>query len=276
MADAKATAPAAPRWPGETRAACAFTFDMDAETLWMARDIHEPVALSQGRFGPIEALPRILALLEKAEVRASFFIPAWVASHYADAVRAIASAGHEIGCHGDLHERVSDLDPKQEEAILEKSLEVLTPLAGRRPVGWRAPAWQLSAKSLELVAKHGFEYSSNMMDRLAPYLHPETGGRALFQVHGTAEHPGAGAGVAGLDHRVRRHHRGPRRHQLHLPPADHRQAVAPRLPAGIARPRQAHAARLDRAARRDRRPLAGDPAGLSGASRTSQITRSGY
>jgi len=80
MADAKATTPAAPRWPGESRAACAFTFDMDAETLWMARDIHEPVTLSQGRFGPVEALPRILALLEKAEVRASFFIPAWVAS----------------------------------------------------------------------------------------------------------------------------------------------------------------------------------------------------
>jgi len=65
MADAKAAAPAAPRWPGETRAACAFTFDMDAETLWMARDIHEPVALSQGRFGPVEVLPRILALPEK-------------------------------------------------------------------------------------------------------------------------------------------------------------------------------------------------------------------
>jgi peptidoglycan/xylan/chitin deacetylase (PgdA/CDA1 family) len=182
MADAKATASAAPRWPGETRAACAFTFDMDAETLWMARDIHEPVALSQGRFGPIEALPRILALLEKAEVRASFFIPAWVAAHYGDAVRAIAGAGHEIGCHGDEHERVSELEPKQEEAILKKSIETLTPLAGRRPVGWRAPAWQLSAKSLDLVAKHGFEYSSNMMDRLVPYLHPEAHGRALVEI----------------------------------------------------------------------------------------------
>src|SRR6266545_2857318 len=182
MADATATAPGAPRWPGETRAACAFTFDMDAESLWMARDIHEPVTLSQGRFGPVEALPRILTLLEKAEVRASFFIPAWVASHYPDQVRAIATAGHEIGCHGDLHERVSDLDPKQEEAILTKSLEVLTPLAGRRPVGWRAPAWQLSAKSLELVASHGFEYSSNMMDRLVPYLHPEAHGRVLVEI----------------------------------------------------------------------------------------------
>ena len=171
-----------PRWPGEARAACAFTFDVDAETLWMARGVSEPVALSQGRFGPVEAVPRILALLEKAEVRGSFFIPAWTAAHYPDVVRAIAAAGHEIGCHGDEHERVSDLDPKQEEAILTRSLEVLAPLAGRRPVGWRAPAWQLSPSSLDLVAKHGFEYTSNMMDRLAPYLHPATHGRRLVEI----------------------------------------------------------------------------------------------
>ena len=85
-----------PHWPGETRAACAFTFDLDAETLWMARGVNEPVALSQGRFGPVEAVPRILSLLDKAEVRASFFIPAWTAMHYPDTVRAIAAAGHEI------------------------------------------------------------------------------------------------------------------------------------------------------------------------------------
>ncbi|HWN93257.1 MAG TPA: ribulose phosphate epimerase, partial [Verrucomicrobiae bacterium] len=70
----------------------------------------------------------------------------------------------------------------QEEAILTKSLETLTPLCGRRPVGWRAPAWQLSACSLDLAAKHGFEYSSNMMDRLVPYRHPEAHGRALVEI----------------------------------------------------------------------------------------------
>ncbi|MDO8478412.1 MAG: hypothetical protein Q7W02_19890 [Candidatus Rokubacteria bacterium] len=74
------------------------------------------------------------------------------------------------------------LRPKQEEAILKKSIETLTPFTGRRPVGWRAPSWQLSAKSLDLVAKHGFEYSSNMMDRLVPYLHPETHGVTNFAV----------------------------------------------------------------------------------------------
>ncbi len=171
-----------PRWPGDARAACAFTFDLDAETLWIARGVHEPVTLSQGRFGVVEALPRILALLRAAEIRATFFVPAWVAGRYPDAVRAIAGDGHEVGCHGDEHERVTDLPPGREKEILLKSLDVLTPLASRRPIGYRAPAWQLSADTLALLAAENFDYSSNMMDRLVPYLHPPVGGRALVEI----------------------------------------------------------------------------------------------
>jgi peptidoglycan/xylan/chitin deacetylase (PgdA/CDA1 family) len=148
----------------------------------MARGIHEPVTLSQGRFGPVEALPRILTLLRTHEIRASFFIPAWVAEHYEDAVRAIVDGGHEIGCHGDEHERVSELPPDREEAILARSVEVLTRLGGTRPIGYRAPAWQLSAATIPLLVQHGFAYSSNMMDRLSPYLHPVVGGRAIVEI----------------------------------------------------------------------------------------------
>ncbi len=177
-----ANATPSPLWPREARAACAFTFDVDAESLWLARGVQEPVALSQGRFGVAEALPRILALLKTAEIRASFFVPAWVAEHHPDAIKTIAAEGHEIGCHGDAHERVTDLEPGRELAILKKSLEVLTPLAGRRPVGYRAPAWQLSAHTIGLLAAEGFEYSSNMMDRLSPYLHAPVNGRSLVEI----------------------------------------------------------------------------------------------
>jgi peptidoglycan/xylan/chitin deacetylase (PgdA/CDA1 family) len=170
------------RWPHGARAACAFTFDLDAETLWLARGVTEPVALSQGAFGVLEALPRILGLLRQADLVASFFVPAWVAEHCPDAVAAIVAAGHEVGCHGDVHERVSDLDEAAEEKILVRSLEVLTRVAGSRPVGYRAPAWQLSGRTLELLARHGFAYSSNMMDRLQPYLHPVTEGRRLVEI----------------------------------------------------------------------------------------------
>src|SRR5262249_27432824 len=140
------------------------------------------VTLSQGRFGVLEGLPRILTILRGADVCASFFIPAWVASHYPDAVRAITGAGHEVGSHGDEHESVTNLGREREKTILLKSLEVLTGLAGRRPIGYRAPAWQLSADTLSLLAAEGFDYSSNMMDRLVPYLHPPIGGRSLVEI----------------------------------------------------------------------------------------------
>jgi peptidoglycan/xylan/chitin deacetylase (PgdA/CDA1 family) len=77
---------------------------------------------------------------------------------------------------------VSDLEAAQEEKILLRSVEVLTRQGGRRPVGYRAPAWQLSAHTLDLLARHGFEYSSNMMDRLSPYLHPARQGRRLVEI----------------------------------------------------------------------------------------------
>ncbi|HTO13763.1 MAG TPA: polysaccharide deacetylase [Candidatus Binatia bacterium] len=172
----------APRWPQGARAACAFTFDLDAETLWLARGVNEPVTLSQGTFGVLEALPRILDLLRQAEIPASFFVPAWVAEHHPDAVTSIVAGGHEVGCHGDVHEKVSDLDAGQEEKILLRSIDVLTKQAGRRPIGYRAPAWQLSPRTLALLARHGFEYSSNMMDRLRPYLHPAADGRRLVEI----------------------------------------------------------------------------------------------
>src|SRR5260370_25608392 len=127
------------RWPGGARAACAFAFDLDAETLWMARGVSEIVTLSQGRFGPVEALPRILALLRAAELRASFFVPAWVAEHHPDALAAIVAGGHEVGCHGGVHERVTDLDAAGEEKILERSLEVLTRLTGPEPLRYPPP-----------------------------------------------------------------------------------------------------------------------------------------
>jgi peptidoglycan/xylan/chitin deacetylase (PgdA/CDA1 family) len=121
-------------------------------------------------------------LLRAAAIRASFFVPAWVAERYPESVKAIAGEGHEIGCHGDVHERVTDLERAREHAILKKSLEVLTPLAGRRPIGYRAPAWQFSPNTLDLVAAEGFHYSSNMMDGLRPYLHPPANGRALVEI----------------------------------------------------------------------------------------------
>ena len=260
----------APAWPHGARAACAFTFDLDAETLWLARGVTEPVTLSQGTFGVLEALPRILELLRQAEISASFFVPAWVAEHHPEAVPAIVAGGHEVGCHGDVHERVSDLEAAEEEKILVRSLEVLTRQAGRRPIGYRAPAWQLSPRTLSLLVRHGFEYSSNMMDRLRPYLHAPLEGKRLveipvswvlddapfFMFTGQRAMQPPGPVLQALAHRAGRHHGDRRGHELHLPSADHRAAVALRLPPRARRSRPPDAQALAGSARPDRRARA--------------------
>jgi peptidoglycan/xylan/chitin deacetylase (PgdA/CDA1 family) len=167
-------------WPAGVRCAVVLSFDLDAESGALFRDpdnARRPVVISHGRYGPQRGLPNILALLAGRRLPATFFVPAWVVEHYPMAIEQIVAAGHEIGAHGDLHERLDLLSgPEEEERILVRSLEVLRRAVGRRPVGYRSPSWEFSPATLGLLHKHGFAYSSNMMDDYHPYLHPTPAG----------------------------------------------------------------------------------------------------
>ena len=167
-------------WPDGVQCAVVLSFDLDAESVSLYRDpgnADRPVLISHGRYGPRRAVPNLLTLLGEQGLPATFFIPAWVAEHYPAAVAAIVAAGHEVGAHGDLHERLDQLSgPAEEEAILLRSIEVLSRHAGRRPVGYRSPSWEFSPATIGLLQRHGFLYSSNMMDDYHPYLHPAPAG----------------------------------------------------------------------------------------------------
>ena len=149
------------------------TFDMDAETLWMARDpdaAHKPVWLSQGRYGPTEGLPRILSLLREREVPATFFIPGLVAERYPGATESIVAAGIEVGHHSYSHTWSEHLDEYAERDEMARGMEVLEKVTGKRPRGWRSPAAEFTAHTVDLLEEFGFEYSSNMFDADSPYL----------------------------------------------------------------------------------------------------------
>lgn len=169
----------AAEWPDRARVAVTLTFDLDAETVWW-NDAEtmtgNPSSLSYGRYGPEVAVPKILALLKRHDVRATFFIPSWVAERYPQAVRSIASAGHEIGAHGVKHISPLQLTPDQEAETFAESIRVLDRIAGKRPVGYRAPSWAFSDVTLTLAAKSGFLYSSNLMDADEPYVHDDPPG----------------------------------------------------------------------------------------------------
>ncbi|MDH4072314.1 MAG: polysaccharide deacetylase [Gammaproteobacteria bacterium] len=158
----------------DPRIVVALTFDLDAETVWWSDPdtmTGHPSSLSQGRYGPTVALPKILAVLDRHDIRATFFIPAWVATNYPDAVRSIAAAGHEIGAHGVRHVSPALLSPEEERREFAESVQTLERFAGVRPTGYRAPSWALSKVTLELAAAAGFMYSSNLSDADAPYVH---------------------------------------------------------------------------------------------------------
>ncbi|MCW3768183.1 polysaccharide deacetylase family protein [Paenarthrobacter ureafaciens] len=159
-------------WPEGFRAAASFTFDVDAESCTIA---HDPTStrrmslMSHQSYGPKIAVPRILRILDRQGVKGTFFVPGFTAESYPDVVRRIADAGHEIGHHGYLHEPMQGIDAATEASYLDRGLDALHKVAGVRPVGYRAPWWELNWQSPALLADRGFLYDSSLLDGDAPY-----------------------------------------------------------------------------------------------------------
>jgi len=137
-------------------------FDFDAMSGFIARGMTSPTPISRGEFGPV-AVPRILALLAKYRIHASWFIPGHTLETYPMQCRQVADAGHEIGHHGWTHQPPNDLTREQEEEGLARANEQIRKLTGANARGYRSPAWDLSPHSVELLLKHGFSYDSSMM-----------------------------------------------------------------------------------------------------------------
>ena len=160
------------RWPDGVRAAACFTFDVDAESPIV---VDRPAAadwldvLTHQAYGPRTGVPRLLRLLDRRAIRATFFVPGWVAERWPDAIRSIRDAGHEIGCHGYMHEGSRGATADEEAARLDRALAALESVLGVRSGGYRAPMWEVSRSLPELLAERGFAYDSSLMDADHPY-----------------------------------------------------------------------------------------------------------
>ena len=160
-------------WPEGKGFAVAFTFDFDAEEGIIGGDpanADRPGVLSQGTYGTKVAVPLVLELLAAKGVTATFFIPGRVAERHPGRVEAIVAAGHEVAHHGYTHTSPTSLSRDEEDLELAKGSEVLRSF-GTEVIGYRSPAWDFSKATLGLLEKHGFAYSSNLMDDLRPYRH---------------------------------------------------------------------------------------------------------
>jgi polysaccharide deacetylase family protein (PEP-CTERM system associated) len=108
---------------------------------------------------------RVLDLLDRARVRATFFVVGWVAERHPELIRAVIAAGHEIGSHSYSHQRAYDLGPERFAADLRASVAALRALGVENVRAFRAPEWSVNARSLwalDELAGQGFTADASM------------------------------------------------------------------------------------------------------------------
>jgi len=156
-------------WPHGHQVAVALSFDVDQETGSLRDGRTSPALMAQGEYGSRAGVPRILKLLERYGIQASFYIPAVSALLHPDDVRRIAAAGHEVGLHGWIHERNSSLPEADERQLTHRAAAVLEQLAGKPPVGLRTASWDFSAATLRIIRDMQLLYDSSLMADDEPY-----------------------------------------------------------------------------------------------------------
>ncbi|CAL9326448.1 polysaccharide deacetylase family protein [Streptomyces sp. SudanB52_2052] len=107
-------------------------------------------------------VPAFLKLFAELRLRATFFVEGWNALHHPEVIERIASAGHEIGLHGWVHERwAEDLDDRAREQLLWDGTAALR-LAGFPPVAFRAPGGYRGGRTLEVLSELGYRIDSSI------------------------------------------------------------------------------------------------------------------
>lgn len=150
-------------WPGGARCAVALSFDSDHETNELREGGESIGRLSQGQYGSRQGVPRILEILGRRGVKASFFVPAVTALLYPEEQRRVVAEGHEVAIHGWIHERNSELPHDAERELQMRSADTLEKLTGKRPVGIRTPSWDFSPHTLAITKEMGLLYDSSLM-----------------------------------------------------------------------------------------------------------------
>ncbi|PGG99852.1 hypothetical protein AJ79_08404 [Helicocarpus griseus UAMH5409] len=148
----------------------ALSVDLDAVSGWLGTGTHPDNVLadySAGFFAARVGVPRLLKLFKKLQLadRCTWFIPGHSAESFKEEVMEVVQTGCEIAVHGYAHEGAYQLTVEQEREVLEKCIEVSTSLTGRRPVGYRAPLYQVRESTLDLLEEYGFEYDASLTDQ---------------------------------------------------------------------------------------------------------------
>jgi peptidoglycan/xylan/chitin deacetylase (PgdA/CDA1 family) len=138
------------------------TFDHDHVSGFIARGLITPTAISRGEYD-IVVIPRLVALLQKYDIKGTFFTPGHTIDSTPEAVMPYVEAGHELAHHGWTHRLPVTMERAEEEEEIVRGNESIKRISGKTARGYRSPAWDLSPNSIELLLKHGIQYDSSLM-----------------------------------------------------------------------------------------------------------------
>ncbi len=150
-------------WPGNAPFAVALSFDSDHETNELRDGGKSFGRMSWGQFGTRVGIPRIEKILQRWDVKASFYVPAVAALLHTEEQQRLVANGHEIGIHGWIHELNSVLPYEVERDLMMRSADTLEKLTGVRAVGMRTPSWDFSPYTLQIAMEMGLQYDSSLM-----------------------------------------------------------------------------------------------------------------
>ncbi|NBA98377.1 polysaccharide deacetylase [Pseudomonas sp. R5(2019)] len=171
-------------WPNRSPVAVSLTFDVDAEAGFLGDSptfARRLTSLSEGRFSVTRGLPRILELLARHQIKASFFVPGYTAEQHPGLIDQLLEQGHEIGHHGHMHLRSDKVSVEQQIEEMQRGLEALAKASAPKPAGYRSSSWELTPETFDLVIDNGFAYDSSCMGDDRPYI--ETwNGRSIVEL----------------------------------------------------------------------------------------------
>lgn len=157
-----------------TQTTVALCFDFDAVSVWLHtfNAYNSPTKHSRGVFGADVGSSRILDILDKTGVQATWFIPGHTIESFRDKVAEIYSRGYDIQCHGWTHTNPSEFDSKlAEKQDIKQAISSIKDITGKTPSGYRSPYWDFSSNTLEIIQELGFDWSSSQMERqFQPYF----------------------------------------------------------------------------------------------------------
>jgi peptidoglycan-N-acetylglucosamine deacetylase len=150
-------------WKDGARCALALSFDSDHETNELRDGGKSFGRMSWGQYGNRQGVPRILEILKRHSVPATFYVPGVAALLHPDEQRRVVAEGHEIGIHSWIHELNSVLSYDAERDLMLRSAEALEKITGVRPVGARTASWDFSPHTLRITREMGLLYDSSLM-----------------------------------------------------------------------------------------------------------------